>query len=375
MIQRTGEYEKYLQKNVLGDYYLYTFTPRPLMEGDFFKLDEELSAMLIKTHRQLGILEGMMKHLPNNVIIQNFMMIKECYFSRLIDYNEVPFTSALKAIGMDKDELPELENIVSAYQCSLNNSVSSITLSRICTVALYGHDAPVKTSERKDAVVWDRVVTPWEAYNPTVPERILPALADISAFLRNDEVSDILIKTALVHYQFEMIHPYECYNGIVGRIMFPMILHEYGIKAGLLIGLSEFLYYNKNSYFETLRTTQYSGGYIALIKFFVQGIYESAKRASKQIEMLTQIITEDEKKIKSLGSSVKRTLAVYNHFKAYIFSEIRTVADDLDVSFNTISKSVHALCELDILQIEKKQSRHRVFVYGRLLDILSRQSD
>jgi Fic family protein len=54
-----------------------------------------------------------------------------------------------------------------------------------------------------------------KSYNPTAPDAVLPALADISAYLYNDKDTDPLIKAALVHYQFEMIHPFEQYNGIV----------------------------------------------------------------------------------------------------------------------------------------------------------------
>lgn len=73
-------------------------------------------------------------------------------------------------------------------------------------------------------------------------------LADISAYLYNDQNTDPLIKAALVHYQFEMIHPFERYNGIVGRIIVPIMLSDVAREAKLLICLSEYLYHNKNEY-------------------------------------------------------------------------------------------------------------------------------
>lgn len=189
--------------------------------------------------------------------------------------------------------------------------------------------------------------------------------------MQNDEKTDVLVKDALAHYQFEMIHPYECYNGVVGRIMIPMIMQKHGIEAASLMGLSEYLYYNTNDYFEILRTTQYSAGYIALIKFFVCGIYEAAKTANERIEKMLRIITDDEMEITTLGPSTKRLLMIYNYFKAHVFSQIKIVSNDLGISFNTVAKSVKQLCELGILQLESNQSRHRVFVYERLLDALS----
>lgn len=69
-------------------------------------------------------------------------------------------------------------------------------------------------------------------------------LADISAYLYNAKDTDSLIKAALVHYQFEMIHPSEQYNGIVRRIIVPMILRDAFNGKLPLICLSEYLYYN-----------------------------------------------------------------------------------------------------------------------------------
>lgn len=112
---------------------------------------------------------------------------------------------------------------------------------------------------------------------------MLPALADISAYLYNDHNTDPLIKAALVHYQFEMIHPFERYNGIVGRILVPMVLRDTIGEAMPLICLSEYLYHNKNEYFDLLRTTQYSGGYVRWIKFFVNAVGQAAKQSAEQL--------------------------------------------------------------------------------------------
>ncbi|MCL2153923.1 MAG: Fic family protein, partial [Oscillospiraceae bacterium] len=265
-----------------------------------------------------------------------------------------------------------IQNIISAFEFSLNETVHNISLSKICSIALYGYESGQSIREREKAIFLGRFVSNLKKYNPIAPERILPAIADISAFLQNNDKIDILVRAALAHYQFEMIHPYECYNGIVGRIMIPMILRAHGgIKAASFIGVSEYLYFCKNDYFEILRSTQYSGGYIALIKFFVRAIYESAKIANTRIEHILRIFTDDEKRISAANASNKVLPMVYDSFKSRIYSQVRMVSNDLGISFNTATKLINILCELNILQLENVQSRHRVFVYNRLLDTLS----
>jgi len=274
MSQYTGEYEHHLKDDwklirPLEAFSFYTFTPRPLMDGGFFELDDELFTMLTMTHKQLGVLEGIIKHIPDIEIIREMMILIECHFSRLIDYDGGYFIELLKAINTGKNEVHNTLNTVSAYKYSFDNNADKIDLSKLCTIAIYGRDSDKKIKEREKFIFLGKGHTNLKEYNPTAPDKIRPALTDISTFLYDNDKTDVLVKAALAHYQFEMLHPFECYNGVVGRIMFPMILHLYGIKVAPFVGLSEYLYYRKNDYFEILGSTQYSGVYIALIKFFV----------------------------------------------------------------------------------------------------------
>ena len=370
MLRNTGEYEKCFRRGS-KDFYFFTFTPTPLMSGNFFDTDDELLAMLVRTHREIGILEGITRYHQDRSIIRDLMIMNECCYSYLIDHAGDSFYAFIKANSLSKEDAGNVRNIISAYEFALSQHVSTHSLSGVCKIALYGQESDDRVRERDKSIFLGRAVSNLKVYNPTAPEKILPAIADIVAFLRNDEKTDILAKVALAHYQFEMIHPYECCNGIVGRTLISMILHKYGIRAAAFLGLSEFLYYNKNDYFEILRTTQYSGGYIALVKFFVRGIHESSKTAINRIDRIIRIIADDEAKIVACGASAKKLEMVYDYFKSRIFSKVGMVSVDLGISFNTTAKLVTELCEMNILQLENEQSRHRVFYYGRLFEALT----
>lgn len=105
-------------------------------------------------------------------------------------------------------------------------TISAPSLSKLCGIALYSDNVDKTIDVRNRQTFLHSVRTNIKSYNPTAPTEVLPALADISAYLYNDQDTDPLIKTALVHYQFEIIHPFEQYNGIVGRITIPLILHD-----------------------------------------------------------------------------------------------------------------------------------------------------
>ena len=159
--------------------------------------------------------------------------------------------------------------------------INTPDISRICGIALNRESENNLIDVREHQTFGLGAKTNPKGYNPTAPDAVLPALSDISAYLYNDHNADPLIKAALVHYQFEMIHPFERYNGIVGRILVPMILRDVVGEARPLICSSEHLYHNKNEYFDLLRSTQYSGGYIRWIKFFVNTVGQVSKQAAE----------------------------------------------------------------------------------------------
>ena len=366
----TGKYSEHIRNNRWKSVY-YTFTPRPLKDNNFYKIDDELASILSVANRVLGILDGMIIYMPDRHNLQELMLLKESYYSRLIDYHCCYFQEILKGISSNKTDAECFKNIKLAYNHSFGRTFSSGALSNICSIALYGAEAEKEIQIRKTQTFLSNVVTNLRIYNPTAPDNILPSMADISAFLSADDSTDILIKAALAHYQFEMLHPYECYNGIVGRIIISMILKNFGYEAFPYVCLSEFLYYNKNEYFDKLSSTQLSGGYELWIKFILRGICESAQKSIKRIKQYQEIIRQDETKIKSNKLSTNSMLAVYNYFKTYLISEISPAAEKLGLSFNTVVKSIERLCDMDILKIENNRSRHRLYSYYRIMEIFA----
>lgn len=369
MFPYTGEYEEHTRKGH-RDFTFYTFTPRPLCDGGFFVMDEELAALLADTHRHLGMLEGAVKYIPDSETIRYLMLLQECYYSKQIDYKEPPLTEILKLLSVGHKNADQIKNIMDAYEYSSGQNVNNIVLSDILKIVLHGVDTINNVAVRKEQTFLGGIISNIRVYNPTAPLHILPAVADIAKFLTVDTSTDVLIKAALAHYQFEMIHPYESYNGVIGRIMISMILRKGGFTAAPLAGPSKFLYWNKNEYFETLCSVQRFAGYNVWIKFLVTGINVAAKYAIEQIEKMQHIIIQDELKIEAKAVSKKNTFAVYNYFKKYLISEISPAANALGLSYNTVAKCVESLANINVLKAENEQVRHRLFSYDELLNIL-----
>lgn len=372
MYPNTGEYVEH-QDNQDTDFIYYTFIPRPLKDGLFYKMDDELAALLADTHQKIGFLEGVLKHSPNKHPFQNLMRLRECVYSLLIDYKSLEFEEALYNCGTEKGNVAPITNLVLAYEAATNRKLSTRELCRLSEIALYGSELKETITLRNKKIFFYGLRSNLKTYNPTAPEKLMPALADIYSFSEKSQ-DDFLIKMALSHYQLEMIHPFELGNGIVGRMIFSMQFPEELKGAAQALAISELLYHSKNEYFDLLSTTQQSGGYIRWIKYFVQVVNKSARYVAKLLEAYERMIFEDENCLKSIAFPPKSVWRVYDYLKGFPIVTISHVAQQTELSFNSVSKALLTMQESGMIRQIGSNSRNRVWEYTRLVDVLRQNS-
>ena len=133
-------------------------------------------------------------------------------------------------------------------------------------------------------------------YVPPTVEDMLIAMGGLERFINNYDM-DILLKTALAHYQFETIHPFLDGNGRVGRMFITLMLLSDGILHKPVLYLSLFLKGNRIEYYDRLSEVRVKGNYEQWIKFFLIGIIETCDDCVKTIESLNSLIKADEEKM------------------------------------------------------------------------------
>ena len=102
MLPYTGDYIEHIDDNI-NDFKYYTFTPRPLMDGGMYEVDDELTALLIEAHRNIGFLEGLLIYASNKNTFSELMLLKECAYSLMIDYDSPAFQDILVNRGSGKE--------------------------------------------------------------------------------------------------------------------------------------------------------------------------------------------------------------------------------------------------------------------------------
>lgn len=203
-------------------------------------------------------------------------------------------------------------------------------------------------------------------YIPPTPENMLICMGELEKFIHESEL-DILIKTSLVHYQFETIHPFLDGNGRIGRMLIILMLMNERVLSSPILYMSLFLKTNRIEYYDRLSEVRNKGNYEQWIKFFLQGVITTCEDSIFTIKQIHKIMNEDAAKIQKDTDTVK---AVFTYLKEHPIVNIGGTAKALGVAFNTVSTALKKLSAAGIVEEKTTKSRDRIFEYSRYLNIL-----
>ena len=205
----------------------YTFTPALLCQMDTIKPDINLANLMAKAHRLIGLLEGSCRHIENIENINRLFKIKEAAASCRID-DKVKFTY-LEIFGIFKDKrrakrIAAVNNHLEALEYGVNSlQTNSLTNELIYSThsILMKHRTDVEVGgaiRAKQNFIGDIMVSVggMKMYNPPTPEKVASCMNDLDEYINRNDTIDPLIKTALLHYQLEVIHPFDSGNGKIG---------------------------------------------------------------------------------------------------------------------------------------------------------------
>ena len=334
MFNHSGDYEFQISRKYDSRSY-YTFTPKPLcsLTDNVLPMDEHMMMLISQAHRLLGILEGISRYIPDIDTYINLLMKKEAHLSCQIDGITAPFYDILDSNSEKSKNAMAILNCVTAMQYAQRKAVSNQLICEIQGIAL--KDSGCKNIGRfRETQIFLKpyVSSNIQEYNPTAPEDLESALDDFEKFMTADDNIDVLIKSALVHYQFEIIHPYEKGNGRVGRILAMLMLLQNKVLSKPVISLSYGLFHDKAEYFDRLSSTQLNGNYAQWVKFFIKAIIVAADNSIKQIESFIAIRNKNIEKIIVLGKASKNAMLVYKYIEKNPIIKIPSVANELNSS-------------------------------------------
>ena len=206
---------------------------------------------------------------------------------------------------------------------------------------------------------------------------VSPPPADVplclDAFERSLHVENSLpplVQMAMVHYQFEAIHPFEDGNGRIGRLLLPLLLCEKNLLSQPLLHLSAYFERYREDYYDHLLYVSQSGHWQEWIQFFLRAVCDQAQEAAERSRALLDLRQQFQEKIRSKRASALAAQVVDHLFTSPGVS-VPLVKNLLKVSYPSANLTVQKLVEAGILSEVSGQKRNRVWLAPRILQILS----
>ena len=371
----------YYRRNLSGAAEYKSFVPSPLPLEPKLKLDDEIITELVKAHHNLGILEGKSSQIPNVKLFVAMYVRKEALMSSQIEGTQATLEDVLDPT-IDGNVNHDVEDVVN-YVRAIDAAIELLDRLPICSRLLcqvHGillsqtRGSDKQPGEYRHSQNWIGSASSTirtARYVPPNVEDMKEAVSNLEKYINAEEDDvDVLIKAALIHYQFETIHPFLDGNGRIGRLLTVLYLMSKGVLSTPALYISYYLKKNRIEYYDRLEAVRISGNYEQWIKFFLRAISESAESAALTIDELSKLRERTTEKLKMLGRSSKRGIKLLKYLEEYPLLERGHAAKKLTMSFRTVSLAVKDMLELGILESANSRKRKRLYYYREYLEIL-----
>lgn len=373
--------EKFISGIYINQGYYKSFQPN-FINRDWELNSMEIISLLSKADRQLGRLDMYSEYVNIDLFIR-MHIAKEATQSSKIEGTQTNIEEAFlkkEEIAKEKrDDWEEVQNYIQA----MNEAVkllhtlpfSSRLIKETHKILLQGvrgkHKLPGKFRVSQNwiggATITDAVFIP-PAHNS-----IGELMSDLEYFA-NNELNHIpdLLKIAIIHYQFETIHPFLDGNGRVGRLLITLYLVNKGILKQPILYLSDFFEKNRILYYDNLMRIRTHNDITQWLKFFLTGVIETAKKGVTTFDAIMQLQKNMELKIESLGNRSGDAKKVVDYLYTQPVVEVNRVEEIIQKSNVTAYKLLDSLEKLEIIKEVSGAQRNKLYVFNEYLDLFNR---
>lgn len=370
----------YYKQNLSGEMAYKSFVPNPLPPVPPIELSEDIVGLLVKANSQLAVLESIAARIPNVELFISMYVRKEALMSSQIEGTQATLEDILDPM-LDTNTNRNIADVVN-YIKATEFAITRLQTLPLCNRLIKETHAVlmkgVRGQEKNPGEF--RYSQNWiggqgstlknARYIPPSPDDMQNAMSDLEKYINTDDDLDALIQAALIHYQFETIHPFLDGNGRVGRLLITLFLMDKGILTTPALYISYFLKKNRVEYYDRMAEVRTKGNYEQWIIFFLQAIMESAGDATSTIDELITLHDTNTSVISKLGRASKNTMLVFDYLESNPIIDIGKTAEALSITFNTASSAVRRLVDAGILVQTGGGGRNRTFAYEAYLDIL-----
>lgn len=346
-----------------------------------FKKDLETKTVLKKlplAHAALAELKGIASTIPNQNILINTLGLQEAKDSsaieNIITTHDDLYKSELNLDSVKSLNAKEVQNYIAALKkgFELISSQKLLTNNAILQIQQVLEDnnagfRKVPGTELKNATTGEVIYTP-----PQHPEEIIQLMDNLETFINDPELSDLdpIIKMAIIHFQFESIHPFYDGNGRTGRIINILYLILEGLQTLPILYLSNYIIKNKTEYYRLLQEIRDKDVWEEWLLFIIDAITETSKETIELILQIKELMRVYKNRLRDNYKFYSQDL-LNNLFK-HPYTKIEFVMDDIGVSRVTAANYLNKLADDGMLKKEKIGTGN-YYINEPLFELLSKR--
>jgi len=342
--------------------------------------DNELQSLLSKADLALGRLDGIAETLPDVDFFILMYIRKEATLSSQVEGTQATFADVLKAEAKVEDleihkDVDEILNYIKAMNYGLDRlksfPLSLRLIKEIHKILLEGvRGEGREPGEFRKSQNWIGGTTIQKAsFVPAPPQEIMTLLDNFEKFLHDKSLMPVLLKTGLLHAQFENIHPFLDGNGRIGRLLITFYLCQQKTLDRPLLYLSDFFKRYRQEYYDRLNAFHEKDDIEGWLKFFFEGVAVTAEQAVETSKKILKLREEGLKKILSLGRSTPKATLVFNSLFHTPLATIRDIEKMTGLKNPNALALVNKLVNLEILKEITGRKRNKVFAYQQYIKL------
>ena len=376
MTERAGTYKV----NLYGEAEYKSFVPSSLPPRPEVEVDGDMLDLLVRANSAISALEGVATRIPNMDLFISMYVRKEALMSSQIEGTQATLEDVLDPLieNNTNRNVADVVNYIKATEYAVKRLESLPLCNRLIKEThavlmenVRGQEkSPGEFRHSQNWIGGQGSTLKNARYIPPNPDDMEIAMSDLEKYMNDEDELDYLVRAALIHYQFETIHPFLDGNGRVGRLLITLFLMEKKVMTTQALYISYYLKKNRVEYYDRMTEVRNKGNYEQWIRFFLSAIYESAEDAIQTIDELVDLHNRNIEIVEKIGRASKNTMLVFQCLETTPIIDIGKTAEKLGLSFNTVSAAVNRLIDAGILEQTENASRNRTFAYTEYLDIL-----
>lgn len=345
--------------------------------------DATINALLESANRALGELNAFSLIVPDIDLFIEMHVVKEAQTSSRIEGTQTGMDEALMTEDQihpeKRDDWREVRNYVDAVNAAIAElqtlPLSNRLLRKTHEILMRGVRGENKQpGEFRISQNWIGGSSLMDAvFIPPHPDGVPALMSDLEKFWHDESITvPHLIRLAISHYQFETIHPFLDGNGRIGRLLVPLYLVSNGLLAKPSLYLSDFFERNRASYYDALMRVRVSNDMIHWVRFFLQGVAETATKGRNVFKEILALRTDAEHKLLSLGKRAPNAKHALNLLYRRPMLSATALENSLGVSHPTANALLRDFIRLGLLREVTGAARHRLYVFETYLELFSR---